>query len=62
MARHDRVDDLTRRLNNLKQDMINRTLYALTLVTAVATPVIICTGIFGMNFEDMPELVRLLSH
>eukprot|EP00961_Rhodomonas_salina_P287486 3884290-Rhodomonas_salina.1 len=46
-----------RRLNNAKQDMINRTLYALTLVTAIATPVTICTGIYGMNFDDMPELV-----
>ncbi len=38
--------------------MMNRTLYALTLVTFLATPIILLTGTFGMNFSDMLELVR----
>ncbi len=37
---------------------MNKTLFVLTLVTAVTTPIIICTGIYGMNFVDMPELVQ----
>ncbi len=39
------------------QDMMNRTLYALTLVTFLATPITLLTGTFGMNFSDMHELV-----
>ncbi len=40
------------------QDMMNRTLYALTLVTFLATPIMLLTGTFGMNFSDMLELVQ----
>jgi hypothetical protein len=36
---------------------MNRTLYALTLVTFLATPIMLLTGTFGMNFSDMLELV-----
>jgi hypothetical protein len=39
--------------------MMNKTLYTLTLITAVATPLMFLTGLFGMNFTDMTELVRL---
>ncbi len=38
--------------------MMSKTLFALTLVTAITTPIMICTGIYGMNFADMPELVQ----
>ena len=41
-----------------KTDFMNQTLYTLTLITAVATPLMFLTGLFGMNFEDMYELVR----
>jgi Mg2+ and Co2+ transporter CorA len=57
-ARRERVAEMTRLLTQLKQDMMNRTLYALTLVTFLATPVVLVTGTFGMNFSDMRELVR----
>jgi Mg2+ and Co2+ transporter CorA len=57
-ARQERVAEMTRLLTQLKQDMMNRTLYALTLVTFLATPVTLLTGTFGMNFTDMRELVR----
>jgi Mg2+ and Co2+ transporter CorA len=57
-ARQERVAEMTRLLTQLKQDMMNRTLYALTLVTFLATPVVLVTGSFGMNFTDMRELVR----
>jgi hypothetical protein len=57
-ARKERVQEMTRLLLQLKQDMMNRTLYALTLVTFLSTPVVLLTGTFGMNFSDMWELVR----
>lgn len=41
-----------------KSDFMNQTLYTLTLITAVATPLMLLTGLFGMNFDDMDELVR----
>jgi len=35
---------------------MNRTLYALTLITVLTLPFTIMTGIFGMNFTDFWEL------
>lgn len=43
-------------LASLKADMMNRTLYALTLLTAVSIPMTFITGLWGMNFADMKEL------
>jgi len=43
-------------LGSLKADMMNRTLYALTLLTAVSVPITSITGLWGMNFADMNEL------
>lgn len=43
-------------LASLKADMMNRTLYALTLLTAVSVPITFLTGLWGMNFTDMTEL------
>ncbi len=40
-----------------KTDFMNRTLYTLTLITAVATPLMFLTGHFSMSFKDM-DLVR----
>ena len=59
-GRHERIQTLSKLLTELKQDMMNRTLYALTLVTFLATPVMLLTGTFGMNFDDMHELVQPL--
>ena len=44
-------------MSDEKADFMNRTLYTLTLITALATPLIFLTGLFGMNFADMDELV-----
>ena len=44
-----------------KTDFMNLTLYTLTLITALATPLIFLTGLFGMNFADMDELVLTVS-
>ena len=50
------IDELKSLLQSLKSDVMNRTLFALTLITAVAVPLTFLTGLFGMNFDDMYEL------
>jgi magnesium transporter len=35
---------------------LNETMKYLTIFTAVLMPLTVITGIYGMNFEDMPEL------
>ena len=40
----------------VQEDRMNRTLYILTLVTSVFVPAQFLTGLYGMNFEVMPEL------
>ena len=40
----------------VQDDRMNRTLYVLTLVTTVFVPAQFLTGLYGMNFEVMPEL------
>jgi Mg2+ and Co2+ transporter CorA len=47
-------------LRSNKQTMINKTLYSLTLITAFNTPMVLFTAIYGMNFDDMDELVGKL--
>ncbi len=47
-------------MSDEKTDFMNLTLYTLTLITALATPLIFLTGLFGMNFADMTELVLSL--
>ena len=34
----------------------NETLFTLTIITALIIPVQFLTGVYGMNFENMPEL------
>jgi hypothetical protein len=48
-------------MSDEKTDFMNKTLYTLTLITALATPLMFLTGLFGMNFADMEELVRALK-
>lgn len=50
------IDELKSLLQSLKSDVMNRTLFALTLITAVAVPLTFLTGLYGMNFDDMYEL------
>ena len=40
----------------IQQDNMNRTMYVLTLITALFVPANFLTGLFGMNFEYMPWL------
>ena len=38
------------------QRRMDRTMYALTVVTCVFLPMEFVTGVYGMNFTNMPEL------
>ena len=38
------------------QDKTNRKLGMLTILSAIFMPITLLTGIWGMNFETMPEL------
>ena len=57
------LDWLDRRIGDLRsgfqmnaQDKTNRRLNLLTILTAIFTPITLLAGIWGMNFETMPEL------
>jgi hypothetical protein len=57
------IDRLEKRLANLReelalhqQDRTNRRLAVLTVLSAVFLPLTLIAGIYGMNFEIMPEL------
>ena len=51
-----RIDELGQLLVNLKSDMMNRTMYALTLITTYTMVMGFYTGLFGMNFTNIYEL------
>jgi magnesium transporter len=38
------------------QDKVNKRLQVLTVVSSVFMPLMLVTGIYGMNFRHMPEL------
>eukprot|EP00808_Paulinella_micropora_P029644 g2617.t1 len=42
--------------NNMHNQRINKTLYILTVVTTVVAPLQLLSAIYGMNFDNMPEL------
>jgi len=57
LERLDRaVSSLQQRYESLQQDKINRRLGVLTTLSAVFMPLTLIAGIYGMNFEVMPEL------
>ena len=51
-----RVSDLQRRYEVAQQDKMNRRLALLTVLSAIFMPLTLITGIYGMNFDIMPEL------
>ena len=51
-----RVADLRQRYGMNQQDRTNRHLAVLTVVAAIFLPLTLFTGIYGMNFDVMPEL------
>ena len=51
-----RVSDLQNRYQSAQQDKMNRRLGLLTILSAIFMPLTFVAGIYGMNFEFMPEL------
>ena len=51
-----RVSDLQRRYESAQQDETNRRLGFLTILSAIFMPLTLLVGIYGMNFDVMPEL------
>jgi Mg2+ and Co2+ transporter CorA len=51
-----RANDLHRRHESAEQDKANRRLGLLTILSAIFMPLTLIAGIYGMNFEVMPEL------
>lgn len=52
----DRTEGLLRRKQDHKQELLNRRLGLLTIISAIFLPLTLMAGIWGMNFENMPEL------
>lgn len=57
-----RVADLRVRFSAAQQDRTNRRLAVLTVLSAVFLPLTLLAGIYGMNFEFMPELGYLYAY
>lgn len=55
-AKRSKVEETVKLIDAKKSDMMNTTLYALTLITTLTIPMTFLTGMFGMNFDDMYEL------
>ena len=51
-----RVENLLRRAQDRKQELVSGRLGVLTIVSAIFLPLSLLAGIWGMNFERMPEL------
>ena len=51
-----RLESLTTAYSAKLDEQNNRVLYILTLVTTLITPAQFLTGLWGMNFDEMPEL------
>ena len=51
-----RIDNLLRRVQDHKAELLNRRLGLLTIVSAIFMPLTLLAGIWGMNFERMPGL------
>jgi magnesium transporter len=51
-----RAEALQSRVDAVAQEKINRRLSRLTIISAIFLPLTLIAGIYGMNFESMPEL------
>lgn len=51
-----RIDNLLRRVQHHKTELLNRRLGLLTIISAIFMPLTLLAGVWGMNFENMPEL------
>lgn len=50
------MNDLSQRYNTNQQEKTNHRLAVLTILSAIFMPLTFIAGIYGMNFENMPEL------
>ena len=57
-----RIADLRQRYDGHQQEKLNHRLAVLTMVSAIFLPLTLVAGIWGMNFEDMPELSNPLGY
>ena len=57
-----RVDDLRQTYEAHQQNRINRRLGLLTIVSAIFLPLSLLSGVFGMNFVNMPALTYELGY
>ena len=53
---HRRVSDLQQRYESAQQAETSRRLGLLTILSAIFMPLTLLDGIWGMNFDVMPEL------
>ena len=51
-----RITDLRQRFDANQQEKLNHRLGILTVISAIFLPLTLIAGIWGMNFEHMPEL------
>lgn len=52
----DTLDDLVDIHSSLMDHRMNRIIYTLTLISAIFIPLTFIAGVYGMNFDYMPEL------
>lgn len=50
------LNELRERVMSHREDILNQRLALLTILSAIFMPLTLLTGIWGMNFESMPEL------
>jgi len=50
------ISDLSQRFDSNQQEKTNHRLAVLTILSAIFMPITLIAGIYGMNFENMPEL------
>jgi magnesium transporter len=53
---YDQCGDLVEGHLSLTSHQLNKTMQALTVITAIFVPLGLLAGIYGMNFENIPEL------
>ncbi|MEE2730090.1 MAG: magnesium transporter CorA family protein [Pseudomonadota bacterium] len=53
---YEQCGDLIEGYISLTSHQLNKTMQALTVITAIFVPLGLLSGIYGMNFEHMPEL------
>jgi len=57
-----RVADLRQRYDAHQQEKLNHRLAILTVISAIFLPLTLIAGIWGMNFEGMPELKHPMGY